>query len=90
MKPVKLHPSTESCVETAAQHRFRDLSQSALRGEKTDDDTMEEIDLLRRFLETADFPRLRAESEGSIREGRKVTFHVFETDGEVRCRMTLA
>jgi len=90
MKPVKLHPSTESCVETAAQHRFRDLSQSALRGEKMNDDTMQEIDLLRRFLETADFPRLRAESEGSIREGRKVTFHISETDGEVRCRMTLA
>ncbi|MCK5213619.1 MAG: hypothetical protein KAQ74_06785 [Dehalococcoidia bacterium] len=87
MRIIRLRPSAESCIETTARHRFRDLTQSALRGDNLDDATMQEIDLLRRFLESADFPGLRTASESALREGRDVTFQIFETGGEVTCRM---
>jgi len=70
-----------------ARRRFHRLTESILRGEKTDDTTLDEIELLRRFLETADFARLRAESEKEIHSGRSVTFQVFQTRGEVTQRM---
>jgi hypothetical protein len=41
----------------------------------------EEADLLRVFLETADFARLRAQSEALLVKGRRVVFHVV-ADGE--------
>jgi len=41
----------------------------------------EEADLLRVFLETADFSWLRAQSERLLAEGRRVVFHVVG-DGE--------
>ncbi|MBN1855881.1 MAG: hypothetical protein JW846_02900 [Dehalococcoidia bacterium] len=85
MNRIELHLSSEACIETTARRRYRELTQSALRGEKLDDGTMKEIELLRRFLESADFPRLRADSESSLRKGKHVTFHVYETDGEVAC-----
>ena len=70
-----------------ARRRFHRLTESILRGEKTDDATLDEIELLRRFLETADFPRLRAESEKELHSGRSVTFQVFRTHGEVTQQM---
>ena len=83
----ELSPTVEECIETMARRRFHRLTESILRGEKPDNKTVQEIELLRQFLETADFGRLRAESEKELHSGRRVMFEVFQTRGEVTHRM---
>ena len=87
MTQIELSPTAGECIETTARRRFHRLTESILRREKADDTTLDEIELLRRFLETADFARLRAESEKELHSGRSVTFQVFQTHGEVTQRM---
>ncbi len=87
MTRIELSPTVEECIETMARRRFHRLTESILRGEKADDATLDEIELLRRFLETADFARLRAGSEKELHSGRSVTFQVFRTHGKVTHRM---
>lgn len=87
MTRIELRPTAEECIEPMARRRFRHLTESILHGEKADNRTLHEIELLRRFLETADFALLRAESEKERHSGRRVTFRVFQTHGEVTHRM---
>ena len=87
MTRIELNPTVEECVETMAQRRFHRLTESILRGEKTDNKRLQEVGLLRRFLETADFAGLRAESEKELHSGRRVTFQLTQAHGGVKCRM---
>jgi hypothetical protein len=87
MTRIELSPTVEECIETMARRRFHRLTESILRGEKPENKTVQEIELLRQFLETADFARLRAESEKELHNGRRVTFQVFQTHGGVTHRM---
>ena len=46
----------------------------------------EKLEILRLFLETADFKQLRAESEKRFMEGRKIKFVVY-LDNDVKYEM---
>jgi hypothetical protein len=48
---------------------------------------VERTELLRLFLETADFGELRGRSEPHLLEGKRVRFSVFVERGAVRWRM---
>ena len=69
------------CIETAARQRHRRLVEQMLQSASASALEAQEADLLRVFLETADFPRLRAQSEAVMAEGRRVVFEIVD-DGE--------
>jgi hypothetical protein len=48
------------------------------------------MELLRTFLETADFRGLRKESESYILKGQSVKFILYRQDGEVRYRLIVS
>ena len=58
-----------------------------LGSEAGDAETEEKLETLRLFLETADFRKLRAESEKHLAEGKSVRFTVYFEDGVLRCEM---
>ena len=70
---LALYPGVENCIETAAKEEYRKRMEMCLRGE-AGEELEEEIELLRTFLEKADFRKLRSECEPLILRGCKVRF----------------
>jgi hypothetical protein len=84
---VVLIPSAEHCIETVAKQEYRRCVRACLRSERPQPEFGARLEILRRFLEQSDFPRLRRKSEPLLRTGQPIRF-VLEGDGErVRWRM---
>jgi hypothetical protein len=85
---IPLLPTTSACIETQAKRLYNQTLSQLMK--KADDPRLQErLETLRFFLEQADFHRLRAESEPHLIEGRKVTFTVWQENGQARWEMTV-
>ena len=79
MVRIEFEPDLTSCIETLSKREYRRLVK-ALLGEETEDaETHDKAELLRLFLESADFGRLRGEYEGHLVEGRRVRFTIYRS-----------
>jgi hypothetical protein len=81
MLKVELIPDLTHCIETVARREHTAVLKQLLRPGQGIKELEEKLEILRLFLETADFKRLRAESEKRLLEGRKVKFVVYLDDG---------
>jgi hypothetical protein len=86
MVDVELFPDPDHCIETAAKREYEDLVRMSLRGDITDPGAGDKLELLRGFLETADFKKLRSESEKYLQKGHKVKF-VLSSEPASMCRL---
>lgn len=86
---IVLEPDLSRCIETTAREEFRRSMRLLLEGESRPG-LAERIELLRSFLETADFSELRRLSEPSLTKGRKVTFTVYDDSGVARYRLQVS
>jgi len=59
---VTLHTG-DHCIETAAKNEFRKLTDLLLSSDDLSSETPEQLELLREFIETADFNTLRSLDE---------------------------
>jgi hypothetical protein len=80
---AQLRPNLEHCVETVAREEYERGVRSLLAGED-DERVAERTELLRLFLETADFSDLRRRSERHLLEGKEVVFTVYMKEGGVK------
>ena len=74
MLRIELVPTLDHCIESAARHEFRKAAEAYMQSNKEDKNLEQRLELLRLFLETADFRRLRAESERHLTEGKVIRF----------------
>jgi len=81
MLKIELVPDLEHCIETLARKKHAELTQQLLGKEAHDAETEEQLEILRLFLESADFKKLRAESEKYLAEGKNVQFTVYLEGG---------
>lgn len=83
---IELEPSLEACVETQARREYNRIAGELLR--KGDEGNLAgKLEVLRLFLESADFKKLRSESEKHLAEGRKVRFEVYLDRGKPKYEM---
>ncbi len=87
MAEVVLHPTLEQCIETTARKEYRRATESLLGGAPLDEATLDRLQLLEAFLNTADLPGLRATSERELLLGKNVRFRISGTATEYDCRM---
>lgn len=80
MMEIKLEPSLSSCIETTAKRAYKRVLSLLLRGEHEDRQLVEELELLRAFLETSDFGQLRCRSEEFLLAGGRVEFRLKSTE----------
>ena len=84
-KEIELIPDLSHCIETVAKRQYREALANLLAApEESDEEIGDRIELLRTFLETADFARLRRESERYLVEGRRVKFIVYLEAGAAK------
>ena len=86
MLKVELIPDLSHCIETVAKREHTAVSKQLLTHGLQNKELEEKLEILRFFLETANFKMLRAKSEKRLIEGKKVKFVVYR-DKDVKCEM---
>ena len=81
MLKVELLPDLTHCIETVARKEHTAVYKQVLAPGKSNRELEEKLETLRLFLETADFKKLRAESEKHLTEGKTVRFVVYLEEG---------
>jgi len=86
---IVLTPTLSHCVETMAKKEYWKNVNNYLK-KRTEDKRLEgKIELLRSFLETADFANLRRQSEAHILCGKQVQFIVSIKNKKLLYEMTV-
>jgi len=73
---IVLTPTISHCIETVAKREYWKNVNTYLKKRKVDKRLGGKIELLRSFLETADFANLRGQSDEHILNGKQVQFIV--------------
>ena len=89
MISIELFASLEHCIETVARDEFRSSVGRYLEGGLGDKELEEKIELLKAFLESADFGRLRSQSEAYLVKGKKVKFVICWREEQAHCQMVV-
>ncbi len=87
MMKIEIVPYLEHCVENIARRRHAELARRLIAGEPGGEETEKELELLRMFLETADFGKLRSESEKHLVKGGNVRFLLWYENTSLRFEM---
>jgi hypothetical protein len=77
---IRLEPSITCCIEKTAKREYERILSLLLKVEKADTNLEEEFELLRVFLESADFGKLRSHSEDVLNKGGRVEFILRSVD----------
>ena len=86
MVQIELVPDLSHCIETVARKEYENLARSYLQAGKGDSELGERIELLRSFLESADFKKLRQQSEVYLLKGQKIKFILYQELGKAEYR----
>jgi len=76
MLQIELLPDLSHCVETVAKREYQKAVSRLLEGAGSEE-LEQTAELLRIFLETMDFKKLRMECERHLMKGKKVKFVVY-------------
>ena len=85
MVRIELLIDSNNCIETASRRRYDSYTREYFL--KPTDDLEEKIDLLHRFLISADFREIRRESERYIIQGKAVKFVIYLEDDRAKYRL---
>ena len=71
---IELFPNLSHCIETVAKEEYWSSVNKFMEDEQEDKELQQRIELLKAFLESMDFKKLRSQSEGYLIEGKVVKF----------------
>ena len=86
---IELTPALCHCIETTVREEFWNSVNQYLRTRHEDRILEAKIELLKAFLESVDFTKLRGRSERYLVEGKSVSFMICWKDGELSHEMVL-
>lgn len=82
MDGIELFPSLSHCIETAVREEFWNSVNQYMESGQEDKKLEEKIELLKTFLESVDFKKLRSQSERYLIEGKQVKFVISWKEGK--------
>ena len=89
MDCVELFPSLSHCIETAAREEFWNSVNRYMEGKQEDKKLEAKIELLKAFLESMDFKKLRSQSERHLIQGKTVKFIICWKKGKPSYEMVV-
>lgn len=87
MVRIKLVPDTTHCIETVARKEHEKHIRTLLRSRTGDADVSDKMELLRTFLEMADFKALRKQSDEYLLAGKRIAFIICREGNSFRCEI---
>ncbi len=85
---VELEPELSACAETKARQQYEQIL-SALLDKGEEEGLGEKLEILKWFLESTDFSKLRDKYEKHLLEGRRVKFILYLAAGKPRYEMEI-
>ncbi len=85
--PIELKPDLSNCIETLSKKEYERTLNRLLKEGRVNEELGERLEVLRLFLESADFGHLRGQYEGYLTEGKKVTFLIYPEKGKVNYKL---
>jgi hypothetical protein len=89
MDGIELFPSLSHCIGTTAREEFWNSVNQYMEGGQEDKKLEEKIELLKAFLESMDFKKLRSQSEKYLTQGKAVKFVIFWKEGKPNYEMVI-
>jgi hypothetical protein len=89
MESIELFPSLSHCIETTAREEFWESANQYMKGARKDKGLQEKIELLKAFLQSMDFKKLRSQSERYLVEGKQVKFVICWKEGKPSYEMVV-
>jgi len=89
MDGIELFPSLSHCIETAAREEFWNSVSQYMESGQGDKKLEEKIELLKTFLESMDFKKLRSQGERHLVEGKQVKFVISWKEGKPSYEMVV-
>ena len=86
---IELFPSLSHCIETKTREEFWNSVNQYMEGRQEDKKLEEKIELLKAFLESMDFKKLRSQSERHLVEGKQVKFVISWKEGKPSYEMVV-
>lgn len=87
MVQIELVPDLSHCVETVAKKEYENLVRTYLQAGKGDSEFEAKVELLRTFLESADFRKLRKRSEEYLLKGQSIKFILCQEEGKTKYKL---
>jgi len=87
--PIELKPDLSNCIETLSKKEYERTLNLLLKEGSVNEKLAERLEVLRLFLESTDFGRLRSQYEGYLAEGKKVTFLIYPEEGKASYKLTV-
>ena len=84
---IELIPTTTQCIETVAKNEYWKSVEWYLEVGEENKWLEDRIELLRMFLESMDFRKLRRESEKHLKDGEEVRFVIYLEEGNPKYEM---
>jgi hypothetical protein len=84
---IELTPTLTLCIEGTARQEYKKSADEHMQKGNKDKKLEDRIELLRMFLETMDFRKLRADSEKYLVEGKAVKFILTSANGKPKYEM---
>ena len=82
MESIEFFPSLYHCIETTAREAFWNSVNQYMESGHEDKELEGRIEILKAFLESMDFKKLRSQSERYLVEGKKVKFVICWKEGK--------
>ena len=89
MKEIEFEPDLSHCIQTLAKVEYDRIMSQLIEIGDDDSELGERLEILKVFLESTDFSRLRSEYEPYLIEGKRVTFRLCQGKGETEYRMEI-
>ena len=89
MARIELTPDLSNCIKTVARREYDNLVSDYLQTGEKAQGFEEKIELLRTFLESADFKKLRSESEKHLLKGQNIKFILHQEDNEAKWELKI-
>jgi hypothetical protein len=84
---VELRPNLSNCIEAVSKKEYERTLNLLLKEGSLDEALGERLEVLRLFLESADFGHLRSQYEGYLAEGKEVTFLIYPENEKVNYKL---
>jgi hypothetical protein len=86
---IELKPNLSSCIETVSKKEYERTLNLLLKEKSVDEWLGERLEVLRLFLESADFGHLRSQYEGYLTEGKEITFLIYPEGERVNYKLII-
>jgi len=77
MIEIELRPTLEHCIQTQSKKEYEQLMYRILESANANIEDGQRLELLKSFLETIDFNKIRSEYEPFLANGKQVVFKLW-------------